>query len=143
MPEYRKGGHTVYDIQYHLVWATKYRYQVLRGEVAERTRDLIRQVCMSRELTILQGHVSVDQVHIRVSCPPTLSPAKIVHYIQGGSSKKLQEEFSHLQKRFWGQPLWARGYFCATVGTVTQEQIQQYIAKHEEQSPDENFHIDP
>jgi len=143
MPEYRKGGHTVYDIQYPLVWATKYRYQVLRGEVAERTRDLIRQVCMSRELTILQGHVSVDHVHIRVSCPPTLSPAKIVHYIKGVSSRKLQEEFSHLQKRYWGQPLWARGYFCATVGTVTQEQIQEYIAKHEEPSPDENFHIDP
>ena len=102
MPEYRKGGHTVYDIQYHLVWATKYRYQVLRGEVAERTRDIIRQVCMSRELTILQGHVSVDHVHNLVSCPPTLSPAKIVQYIKGVSSRKLQEEFSHLQKRYWG-----------------------------------------
>ncbi len=143
MPEYRKGGHTVYDIQYHFVWATKYRYQVLRGEVAERTRDMIRQVCMSRELTIIEGHVSIDHVHILVSCPPTLSPAKIVQYIQGVSSRKLQEEFSHLQKRYWGQPLWARGYFCATVGAVTHEQIQEYIAKHEEQSPDENFHVDP
>ncbi len=143
MPEYRKGGHTVYDIQYHLVWATKYRYQVLRGEVAERTRDIIRQVCMSRELTIIEGHVSVDHVHILVSCPPTLSPAKIVQYIKGVSSRKLQEEVSHLQKRYWGQHLWARGYFCATVGTVTQAPIQEYIAKHEEQSPDENFHIDP
>ncbi len=143
MPEYRQGGHTVYDIQYHLVWATKYRYQVLRGEVAERTRDIIRQVCMSRELTIVEGHVSVDHVHILVSCPPTLSPAKIVQYIKGGSSRKLQEEFSHLQKRYGGQPLGARGYFCATVGTVTQAQIQEYIAKHEEQAPDENFHIDP
>jgi putative transposase len=143
MPEYRKGGHTVYDIQYHLVWATKYRYQVLRGEVAERTRDIIRQVCMSRDLTILQGQVSVDHVHLLVACPPTLSPAKIVQSIKGVSSKKLQEEFSHLQKRYWGQHLWARGYFCATVGTVTQEQIQEYIARHEEQPPDENFHIDP
>ncbi len=143
MPEYRKGGHTVYDIQYHLVWATKYRYQVLRGEVAERTRDIIRQVCMSRELTIIEGHVSVDHVHILVSCPPTLSPAKIVQYIKGVSSRKLQEEFSHLRQRYWGQHLWARGYFCATVGTVTQAQIQDDIAKHEEQPPDENFHIDP
>jgi putative transposase len=42
-----------------------------------------------------------------------------------------------------GQHLWARGYFCATVGTVTQEQIQEYIDKDEQQSPDENFHIDP
>jgi putative transposase len=125
------------------VWATKYRYQVLRGEVAERSRDIIRQVCMSRELTIIEGHVSLDPVHILVSCPPTLSPAKSVQYSKGVSSRKLQEEFSHLQTRYGGQPLWARGYFCATVGTVTQEPIQEYIAKHEEQSPDENFHIDP
>ena len=48
MPDYRKGSHTVYDIQYHLVWVTKYRYQVLRGEIAERARDIIRQICMSR-----------------------------------------------------------------------------------------------
>ena len=43
--EYRKGAHTVYDIKYHFVWVTKYRYHVLRGEIAERARDLIRQVC--------------------------------------------------------------------------------------------------
>jgi len=143
MPEYRTGAHTVYDIQYHFVWATKYRYQVLRAEVAERARDLIRQVCMSRDISIIQGHVSADHVHLLVSCPPALSPAKIIQYIKGVSSRKLQEEFPHLHKRYWGQHLWARGYFCATVGTVTQEQIRQYIENHERQSPDENFHIDP
>jgi len=143
MPDYRKGGHTVYDIQYHFVWATKYRYQVLRAEVAERSRDIIRQVCMSRDITIVQGHVSVDHVHLLVSCPPLLSPAKIIQYIKGVSSRKLQEEFSHLRQRYWGQHLWARGYFCATVGSVTQEQIQDYIEKHERQSPDDTFHIDP
>ncbi len=62
MPEYRQGGHTAYDIQYHLVWATIYRYQVRRGEVAERTPDIIRQVCMSRELTILQGPPIPQQI---------------------------------------------------------------------------------
>jgi putative transposase len=142
MLEYRKGGHTVYDIQYHFVWVTKYRYQVLRGEVAERTRELIRQVCMSRDIKILQGHVSVDHVHILVSCPPALRPAKVAQYVKGVSSRKLQDEFPHLKKRYWGQHLWARGYFCASVGTVTQEQIMDYIAKHEEEPPDENFKID-
>lgn len=143
MPDYRTGAHTVYDIQYHFVWATKYRYQVLRAEVAERTRDIIRQVCMSRDITIVQGHVSVDHVHILVSCPPLLAPAKIIQYIKGVSSRKLQEEFSHLRQRYWGQHLWARGYFCATVGAITQQQIQEYIEHHERQSPDDTFRIDP
>ena len=142
MPEYRKGAHTIYDIQYHFVWVTKYRYHVLRGEVAERARDLIRHICMSRDIKILKGHVSVDHVHILVSCPPTLSPAKVAQYVKGASSRKLQDEFSHLKKRYWGQHLWARGYFCASVGTVTQEQIMEYIERHEQEPPPENFSID-
>ncbi len=141
MPEYRKGAHTIYDIQYHFVWATKYRYKVLRGEVAERARDLIRQICMSRDINILKGHVSADHVHVLVSCPPTLSPSKVAQYLKGSSSRKLQDEFPHLKKRYWGQHLWARGYFCASVGTVTQEQISEYIEKHEQEPPDENFSI--
>ena len=142
MPEYRKGAHTVYDIQYHMVWVTKYRYKVLRGEIAERAREILRQVCMSRDLKILQGHVSSDHIHMLISCPPTLSPAKIVQYLKGVSSRKLQDEYPSLKKRYWGQHLWARGYFCASVGTVTQEQIMDYIQKHEQEPPDENFSID-
>lgn len=142
MPEYRKGAHTIYDIQYHFVWVTKYRYQVLQGEIAERVRELIRQICMSRDIIILKGHVSAEHIHVLVSCPPTLSPAKIAQYLKGSSSRKLQEEFPHLKKRYWGQHLWARGYFCATVGHVTDEQIKDYIEGHGQESPDENFSID-
>jgi len=119
MPEYRKGAHTVYDIQYHFVWVTKYRYKVLGGEVAVRTREILRQVSMSRDLKILRGHVSSDHIHMLVSCPPGLSPAKIAQYLKGVSSRKLQDEFPHLKKRYWGQHLWARGYFCASVLVFT------------------------
>ncbi len=141
MTEYRTGSHTVYDIQYHFVWVTKYRYHVLRGEVAERAREFIRQSCMSRDIKIVRGHVSKDHVHLLVSCPPALSPSKVMQYLKGRSSRKLQEEFPHLKKRYWGRHLWARGYFCATVGAVTKEQIKEYIESHESESPPENFRI--
>jgi putative transposase len=141
MSEYRRGAHTVYDIQYHFVWVTTYRYPVLRGDVAERARELIRQSCMSRELKILKGDVGKDHGQLLVSCPPALSPAKIMQYLKGRSSRLLQQEFPHLKKRYWGQPLWARGYFCATVGTVTTEQIREYIEKHDLEPAPENFTI--
>ncbi|MGI9182012.1 MAG: IS200/IS605 family transposase [Longimicrobiaceae bacterium] len=141
MAEYRKGSHSVYNLQYHVVWVTKYRYQVLRGEVAERTRELVRQSCMSREIKILKGHVATDHVHLLLSCPPTLSPAKVVQYLKGRSSRRLQQEFSHLKKRYWGQHLWARGYFCISVGEVTTEQIKEYIEKHDQEPPPEEFTI--
>jgi putative transposase len=142
MAEYRKGSHTIYDIQYHFVWVTKYRYHVLTGEVAERARELILQSCISRDIKIVKGHVSKDHIHVMVSCPPRLSPSKIMQYLKGRSSRLLQEEFPHLKKRYWGRHLWARGYFCATVGRVTEDQIKAYIEKHEQEPPEDAFRIE-
>ena len=137
MSEYRKGAHTIYSIQYHFVWVTKYRYKVLTREIGLRTKELVRQCCESREIKILKGHVSKDHVHILVSSPPKLSPSKTMQYIKGRTSRKLQDEYPELKKRFWGNHLWGRGYFCATVGAVTEEQIKEYIAKHDESSIEE------
>ena len=142
MAEYRKGSHTIYDIQYHFVWVTKYRYHVLTGEVAERAREQILQSCISRDIKIVKGHVSKDHIHVMVSCPPRLSPSKIMQYLKGRSSRLLQEEFPHLKKRYWGRHLWARGYFCATVGRVTEDQIKEYIEKHEQEPPEDVFRIE-
>jgi putative transposase len=142
MGRIERGSHTVYNIQYHLIWVTKCRYKVLRGEVAERTRELIRQICMSREIKILKGHVGQDHVHLLVSSPPLLSPAKIVQYLKGRSSRMLLQEFSHLRKRYWGQHLWARGYFCSTTGEITTVQIDEYIAGHSEEDPGEQFAVE-
>jgi putative transposase len=138
--EYRKGSHTVYDIKYHLVWVTKYRYKVLRGDVAVRARDVIRQVCMTREITILKGHVSVDHVHLFVSAPPSLSVSLMVQYVKGKSSHVLQQEFSELRKRYWGQHLWARGYFCASSGSVTDAMIKAYI-EQQDVPPNDGFTV--
>ena len=82
MNEYRTGAHTVYQIEYHFVWVTKYRYKVLTGEVGPRARDIIRQSCLAREIKIIKGHVSADHVHLLVSCPPKLSPSKVMQYLK-------------------------------------------------------------
>ncbi len=140
MPEYRKSAHAVYDIKYHFVWVTKYRYPILRGEIAERTRELIRQVCMAREITILKGHISKDHVHLFVSAPPSMSASHIAQYIKGRSSRKLQQEYASLRKRYWGQHLWARGYFCASSGEVTDEVIKSYI-EQQDMARDDGFRL--
>lgn len=140
MKEYRKGAHTVYDIKYHLVWVTKYRYQVLRGEIAVRTRDMIREICMQHEIIILKGHVGRDHIHLFVSAPLRLSVSKMMQYIKGKSSRRLQQEYPTLQKRYWGQHLWARGYFCASSGTVTDEMIEAYI-EQQGKPPEDVFRV--
>ena len=135
METYRSSAHTRYDIKYHFVWITKYRKGVLEGEVAFRVRELIREVCRTNEIEILRGHVAREHVHLFVSAAPHMSPSKIMQYIKGKTSRKLMMEFQHIQKTFWGRHLWARGYFAATSGNVTDEVVMEYIRLQEETEP--------
>ena len=137
---YRKGSHTIYDIKYHIVWITKYRKLVLQGLVAERCRELVRQVCKANEVEIIKGHVSKDHVHLFVSVPPTLCVSKLVQLIKGMSSRKLLMEDKNLQKQYWGQHLWARGYFVASSGNITDEIIKDYI-ENQDVEKDDDFRI--
>ena len=137
MEHYRTGPHSRFDLKYHFVWITKYRRGVLGGEVGVRLRDLVREICRIYEIEILQGSISRDHVHVLLSCPPNLSPSKIMQRIKGKTSRKLLMEFRHLQKMFWGRHLWARGYFVAFSGNVTDEAIMEYIRQQEGTEPDD------
>ena len=141
MVEYRTSAHAVFDIKYHFVWITKYRYKILRGRVAERARDLLRQICQARGVVIIRGAVSPDHIHMLVSAPPEFAPAKLVQYLKGRSSRRMQEEFAELRKRYWGQHLWARGYFCASVGAVGEDTIKKYIESQKWDEEDQGFKI--
>ena len=141
MGEYRHAGHAVTDLKYHMVWITKYRYQVLRGDVAERARELIRQICAAREVTIIRGAGSPDDIHMLVAAPPQISPSKLVQFIKGRSSRRLQHEFPALRKRYWGQHLWARGYFCASGGAVDEATSRAYIENQQWDEDVEGFKI--
>jgi len=140
--EYNKTSHAVYDVKYHIIWVTKYRYKVLGGEIGKRLRELIRQGCEARGITIVSGNISGDHVHLLLSCPPSMAPSKIVQYLKGRSSRLLQEEYQWLKKRYWGQHLWARGYFCATVGSVTEETIKAYVENQELTARDDVFRVE-
>ncbi len=142
MAEYSHGSHTVHDIKYHMVWLTKYRYKVLTGSIASRLRELIIQGCSARGITIVEGSVGKDHIHVLLSCPASLAPSEIAQYLKGRSSRLIQDEFPELKKRYWGQHLWARGYFCATVGSVTKETVQKYIESQQRQGDVNHFKID-
>jgi putative transposase len=142
MEDYRKGAHTVHDIHYHFVWITKYRYGVLVGDIGLRLRSIIREVCMAYDIRILKGVVSKNHVHLLVAAPPTLAPSKIAQLLKGRSSYKIQQEFPELKKRYWGQHIWARGFFCASSGNVTDEMIKDYIAKHKGKEENDDFVVE-
>lgn len=143
MINYRKTSHSIYDIKYHIVWITKYRKPVMVGSIAKRLQEILRQICSQNEVQILAGHISKDHVHMLVSVPPHLSASKLVQYMKGSSSHKLQKEYKELNKQYWGRHLWARGYFVASTGNITDEIIAEYIQNQdlEETRRSDNFSI--
>jgi putative transposase len=127
---YRTGSHTVFHHRYHIIWVPKYRYKVLRGQVRERVRDIIRQVCSEMRVRIIKGILSPNHIHMFVEIPPHLAVSMFVQRVKGRSSRKIQQEFPTLKKRYWGRRFWARGYFCTTSGNITNDIILRYLEAH-------------
>ena len=141
MAEYKRGSHTIWDCKYHLVWTTKYRYPVLVGDISLRAREVLREIAQSKELQVFAGAINRDHVHMFIGIPPYLAVSRAVQHLKGKSSHQLLCEFPTLRKRYWGQHLWARGYWVASSGNVTDEVWKEYIKNQVVSEPDDNFHV--
>lgn len=141
MKGYRKTSHSVYDLKYHLVFITKFRKPVINYQLRLRIRDLTRQVCKEQDVKIIRGNVRTDHVHLLVSVPPTLSVSKLMQSIKGFTSRKIQMEYNWLKKEYWGKHFWARGYFAASCGNVSEGVVEEYIKNQdlEEELYADNF----
>ncbi len=141
MKNYRKSSHSVYDCKYHIVWITKYRKKVLSGLVSIRVRELLKKICEENKVQIIKGHVAKDHVHMFVSVPPQLAISNLVRLLKGTSSYTMMKENKLIQKEFWGNHFWGRGFFVATSGNITDEIIMEYIENQEDKSSDESFTV--
>ncbi len=130
----RHGSHTVSRLTAHIVWVTKYRYGVLRGDVQVRCRGLLIQICDSEDVRILKGVVSKDHIHMHVEYPPKLSLSDLVKRMKGRSSRRLQDEFPSLKKRYWGRHFWAIGFGVWSTGNITDDMVQAYLEHHRDPS---------
>ena len=93
MSEYRRGSHTISRLTVHIVWVTKYRYKVLKGDIQKRCCELIIQICDAEDIRILKGVVSKDHVHMLIEYPPSKSVSEMVKKIKGRTSRRLQQEY--------------------------------------------------
>lgn len=126
----RKGSHTVSRLTCHIVWSTKYRYKVLNGDLKIRCREVLIQVCESHGIEILKGVVSSDHVHMHIEYAPKLNVSSIVKSLKGRTSRRLQQEFPALKKRYWGNHFWATGYGVWSSGNITDKMVDDYLEHH-------------
>ena len=134
MKKQRRLGHTVSWLTAHIVWVTKYRYHVLKGDIQKRCRDLVKQVCDSEDVRILKDVVSKDHVHIHIEYRPSQNISDIVKRLKGRTSRRLQAEYPELSKRYWGWHFWAIGYGVWSTGNITYEMVQEYLEHHRDSS---------
>lgn len=131
----KRTAHTVYQLAYHFVWIPKYRLKLLGEAIAERLKEMIREICASRDWEIESLEVMEDHVHLFVSCPPRYAPAQVMNEIKSLTARGLYEEFPHLRRVQWGGHIWADGYYVGSSGEhVTSELIRRYIAYQKTES---------
>lgn len=125
MVEVRSNNNVIYRCAYHVVWCPKYRRPVIEGDVADRLKQIIREVTAERECNIIELETMPDHVHLLVECDPQYGIHRLVKQIKGRSSRVLRQEFPSLKSRL--PTLWTNSYFVATVGGTTLEVVKQYV----------------
>ena len=131
MEDYNKSSHAIYRCEYHFVWVPKYRYHVLVKEIKPRLKEILMELCDWLDITIIEGAICSDHVHMYLSVPPKYSPSHVMKMLKGKSAEYLRRDFPELGKKYWGLHIWARGYFVSTVG-IDSATIQKYVKEQVE-----------
>lgn len=124
---WKSTGTAVYNINYHFVWSTKYRRQVLLPPIDETLKEAITALCIEHSYDLLTMEVMPDHVHVFLSAPPKVAPAVIAKVLKGSTARILFVKHPELKAKLWGGHLWNPSYYVGTVGQVASETIRQYI----------------
>ena len=130
-------SHTKWKCQYHIVFIPKYRKKVLFGKIRNDVREIIQALCRYKSIEIISGAVCLDHVHLCVSIPPKMKVSDFMGYLKGKSTLMLYDRHPELGSK-WDKAFWARGYYVATIGNVTEEAIKKYIEEQSEESRKED-----
>lgn len=130
--KYVHGRTCVYNINYHLIWCTKYRRKVLNEEISERLYELLHEIGELKGFSVVDAKVGeADHVHCFVSAPPKLSVTDIVRWLKGITGRHLMMEYPEIKKQLWNGHLWNGSYFVETIGSVSEENIRKYIERQQ------------
>ena len=125
-------AHTRWNCTYHIVFIPKYHREVMYGELKRDIGEILRKLCEMKDITLIEGKVCSDHIHMYVAIPPKLSVSEVMSYIKGKSKLMLFDRHPEYRRRNAGRHFWARGYYVATVGNVNEETIREYIRNQEE-----------
>ena len=119
-------AHTKWECKYHIVFAPKYRRQIIYGEIKADIGQMLRKLCEYKGIEIIEAEACKDHIHMLVSIPPKYSVVQIMGYLKGKSSLMIFEKYANLKYKYGNRHFWCRGYYVSTVG-ANKKAIQEYI----------------
>ncbi|WP_019849466.1 IS200/IS605 family transposase [Desulfitobacterium sp. PCE1] len=121
-------AHTRWNCKYHIVFAPKYRRQIIYGKIKKDIGKIIRTLCDYKKVEIIEANACADHIHMLVSIPPKLSVSAFMGYLKGKSSLMIFDRHANLKYKYGNRHFWCRGYYVDTVGR-NKKAIEQYIRK--------------
>ena len=145
--EIKHTAHSSYRCQYHIVFAPKYRRQVIYGKIKVDIGKMLRKLCEYKQIEILEAEACKDHIHMLISVPPKYSISQVMGYLKGKSSLMIFEKYANLKYKYGNRHFWCRGFYVDTVGR-NKKAIAEYIRNqlHEDREAEQlsiKEYIDP
>ena len=125
-------SHTRWNCKYHIVFIPKYRRKEIYGKIRIDIGQILRQLCVYKDVEIIEAHAMSDHIHMMIRIPPKISVSSFMGYLKGKSSLMIFERHANLKYKYGNRNFWAKGYFVSTVG-LNDEVVKEYIRNQEKE----------
>ena len=125
-------AHTEWNCKYHIVFAPKFRRQIIYGRLRASIGRILRELCERKQVEILEANACPDHIHMLVKIPPKMSVSEFMGYLKGKSSLMIFDQHANLKYKYGNRHFWCRGYYVDTVGR-NEKVIQEYIKRQLEE----------
>ena len=130
MKDWQSQAHVKWECLYHVVIVPKYRRKVFFGQVRKQIGGILRQLCLQKEIELVEGNAMPDHIHMVLSIPPKYSVAMTMGYLKGKSAIRIHRELLKTKGTLFGRKFWSRGYCVSTIG-LDKEKILEYVREQE------------
>ena len=125
-------AHTQWNCKYHIVFAPKFRRQIIYGRLRASIGRILRELCERKHVEIVEANACPDHIHMLVKIPPKISVSDFMGYLKGKSSLMIFDQHANLKYKYGNRHFWCRGYYVDTVGR-NEKVIQEYIKRQLEE----------
>jgi putative transposase len=141
MKDWRSQAHVKWECKYHVVIIPKYRQKVFFGKLREKIGAILRELCRTKGVELVEGKAMPDHIHMLLSIPPKFSVAMTMGYLKSKSAIRIHRRLMKTKGTLFGRSFWSRGYCVSTVG-LDEKQIKQYIIEQEKLEKEEQLEFD-